>query len=233
MIAVIVPFSRAAMFAGAVTNFLRQEYPHKRLVVVQNGAGRGCVWPEGTVVLEGEEHPARARNTGIDWAEARGYPWVTMDDDDWYGREYLGEFAAAFSEGVQLAGKTRAYMQMPDGIYYNPKGVWFTGGAMGCARPGLRFPDVRLGEDAALHQLALQRGYRVRRLSDQQYIYRRDHCHPHAWSAPADVIMLRATPGDWAYLGTDPEVATRDPIPERVRAAPTDEEVFAAIGGLP
>jgi hypothetical protein len=154
-----------------------------------------------------------------------------MDDDDWYGPGYLAEFAAAFALGAQFAGKTRGTMTLQDGtIVRNQRGgACFAGAAMGSTVNDIRFPDQRIGEDHALHAIAIKRGLRCERLSDRHHLYRRDRPGPRAWEE-CETFVLRSLPGDWDILGRDPAVVTEEsPRVLGVRPEPTPDEIYAAL----
>lgn len=94
MISVVVPFSRPQFLHNVIDNFNRQTHQDKRLIVVENGAGTGCFGGLDCTILTSGCHHALARNEAIGWIRKHGGGWwAGMDDDDYYGPNYLAEIA--------------------------------------------------------------------------------------------------------------------------------------------
>lgn len=224
---VIIPYSRPEMIPNIIENFNKQKFFDKKLIIIENGPAINT-FPKniGAIILTSENHQSKARNVGINYLDNKE-PWVTMDDDDWYGEEYLKEFEEGFNDGYEVLGKSRRYVWLSDGIYCHKEGAkYFTGGAIGSIH-NINFPIINIGEDVVFHIEAEKNHFKTKLLSDKNYIYRRNHTHKHTWTA-TDNIVLRAMPGEWTYMGTDPDNLNPQYIKE-----PTNEEIFTAMMELP
>lgn len=125
MIYASIQLSRPEHVAAALANLDRQEHPH-RAIIVEGPDVRGA-WPRerGDLVLECDDRsPAAARNVALDHVSALGvertpegyvHPRLAwLDEDDWYGPQYLAEVAAALDEGA-IARRGTVHVQLSDG----------------------------------------------------------------------------------------------------------------------
>lgn len=97
---VVVPFSRPSFLRNVLSNFTRQTYQNKRLILVENGAAVGLVKNSPHVVLSSGAHQSLAKNEGIEWVRKNGGGWwTTFDDDDYYGPHYLQELSENLGNG--------------------------------------------------------------------------------------------------------------------------------------
>jgi glycosyltransferase involved in cell wall biosynthesis len=93
---VAIPFSRPACAASVALTLARQTV-HADAVVVENGPALGA-YP-GATIVSGPSAGA-ARNAAIDYARAGGYDWIVfLDDDDYYGPEYVRQCVALAASG--------------------------------------------------------------------------------------------------------------------------------------
>lgn len=116
VIAVVVPFSRPKFSTNVLENFGRQSFKDKTLIVVENGRGSGT-FPEGTgaMLVSSEAHRSHARNMGILTAKSLGIDyWAIMEDDDYYGPDYLQEVWDERGKG-DVTGKASWYQRYPSG----------------------------------------------------------------------------------------------------------------------
>jgi len=117
MINIIVPFSRPQFLDNVTDNFKRQNYPDKKLIVVENGEGIGFFANTGCTVLSSGCHHALAKNEAITWIKRNGGGWwVTMDDDDYYGPNYVTEVVENISN-ADVLGKSDRFFKDEDNLY--------------------------------------------------------------------------------------------------------------------
>lgn len=116
MIGVVVPFSRPKFRDNVLKNFGRQIHQEKILIVVENGRGMG-VFNSG-IVVRSDPDRSSARNVGIQTCRDMGISyWAIMEDDDWYGSEYLSEVWEA-RNAATITGKWSYYQQDPEQTPY-------------------------------------------------------------------------------------------------------------------
>ncbi len=116
MIGVIVPFTRPKFAENVLANFGRQTFQDKVLVIVENGRGLGT-FNAGTIVRSDPDRSS-ARNAGIQKVREMGIGyWAIMEDDDWYGPDYLQEVWDA-RDKADVTGKWCYQIQRPDGELY-------------------------------------------------------------------------------------------------------------------
>jgi hypothetical protein len=122
MIAVVVPFTRPKFVANVIENFQRQNFKEKVLIVVENGPGVGGfprIKTVPAIVTVSDHHRAHARNQGIKTAKTAGIGyWAIMEDDDWYGPQYLQEVWEHRHNG-HITGKGSYLLQGPDQSLWN------------------------------------------------------------------------------------------------------------------
>ena len=91
---VIVPLSRPRQLGFVHWQYERLRYQNKGLVIVESKHGRGACEDMGLVpslLIQSDGSAGQCKNLALDMLEdvgASGY-WVTMDDDDFYGADYL------------------------------------------------------------------------------------------------------------------------------------------------
>jgi hypothetical protein len=106
---VVVPLSRPEMLPRVRENLSRQRF-RARVCVVENGAAVGVCEAQGFVpdaLLSSETHQSAARNEALFFLREK-HPdayWVSMDDDDYYGAEYVAEHAGLAKRG-RMVGKS-------------------------------------------------------------------------------------------------------------------------------
>lgn len=198
---VVVPFSRPENLTRVVENFARQKFPFKKLVLVANGRARKQLeagafdvpWAE---VFTCEAHQSAAKNTALAEIRKRGGGFtVVMDDDDWYGPQYLTE-ACGYARTFDVIGKRRHFVSVDGQLWLcsreqrNRVGDdWLTGGTIACwAEDAPEYPLVKWGEDVGFCLAALRRGMKVRSTDLYHYVYRRDSTTDHAWQISAEEL---------------------------------------------
>ena len=139
-ISVVMPTCRPELISGALSSFEKQAYPNKELVIVMNwqGADAGAVPVMGNVKalsVPFENPAAVCLNFGIE--HASGKYCVRMDDDDFYGENFLADIALSLrAVDAVVFGKPPAYICFEsDGSVYSRAAAW---------------PDVVLGRGEIL-----------------------------------------------------------------------------------
>lgn len=118
--AIVVPLGRDnAQYV--LRNYQRQRVKIP-IVVVENGAGVGSCARAGfrpTLTLTSDQHQSAAKNVGLAEMRERGAThWLSWDDDDWYGPEYVAEALAAFGAGHEVIGKAAHFVKLANNCTY-------------------------------------------------------------------------------------------------------------------
>lgn len=193
---VVVPFSRPSMMQNVIQNFERQQYPNKRLVLVENGLGLGACRRfnySPDLVLSSEPHQSAAKNAALETLiKIRAGHWATMDDDDYYGPSYLEGIADGFHRGYEVVGKSSIFLRYADGrMHFLQQGgelkeVGMVNGptisSVVCSDMP-RFPLVEWGEDNEWVRLAREKhGWRVWAANCHSFCWcRRGPAHGHTY----------------------------------------------------
>lgn len=184
-------FNRRAFIPLTLACFRSQTYPHKELVVVDDGLD-----PVADLLAELRDVrylrvPRRMtigakRNLGC--REARGDIIAQWDDDDWYAPDRLArQVAPILSGAADITGLANRFMlEMPIGRFWAPADDlhrrMFVGDVHGgtlvyrksMLAEGIRYPEIDLAEDASLIQQATRRHKRLVRLENAElFVYLR------------------------------------------------------------
>jgi glycosyltransferase involved in cell wall biosynthesis len=193
---VIVPFSRPQNIVNVLNNFHRQTYYNKKLIIVENGEATGRSYGADKT-LTSNNHQAIAKNTAIDYLKSIGESiWVTFDDDDFYGSEYLTEVVGNIDK-AEVIGKHSIFIRHDDDLYFIdglPQHDFTTtlNGPTICSRTeyNLYFPDTgKWGEDNGLCEEALLRGYRLYSTSQYNFCYYRGDKKDHTYKASINQMI--------------------------------------------
>ncbi len=192
---VVVPFSRPERYHDMLGNFLRQRFPGKKLLVVENGRSENSGLPHayGSHWITSGPHQSLAKNEAIAFIKKQGGGFfATMDDDDWYGPGYLDELAG-YAKSYDALGKRRHFVSLGDDLsdphdsppqlllcnrrYADSEdAAWLTGGTIsGWAETAAEYPMMKEAEDLAWCDRMHQQGARLRGLSIYHYLYRRSY----------------------------------------------------------
>jgi len=185
----MVPSHRPGMTGNVLANFRRQTYKNKRLLVVENGDALGVYerewpFPEVRIIKSQATSASGARNAGLNWLRLfhPGAFVVTMDDDDYYGPEYLSEHAL-HARPWRINGKRWGWVSFDSGVVYfgngwtpGPARGLLLGGTMGFfEHPELRFDEsVLCGEDSVFCREANSLGMSTNLLTAQHYCLSRE-----------------------------------------------------------
>jgi glycosyltransferase involved in cell wall biosynthesis len=184
LVSCIMPTAdRRAFVPLGVRGFLAQDWPHRELVIVDDGRD-----PIGDLVagLPGVRYLRLAQRASIGakrnlaCAEARGELIAHWDDDDWYAPSRLSVQAAPIVAGcADITGlENRFILQLPAGEFWTTRRELrqrmfagdVIGGTMMYRRAlftgGLRYPEASIAEDAAFLREAVRRGHRLAQLDN-------------------------------------------------------------------
>lgn len=188
---VVVPLSRPAMLHNVLSNFLRQRYYNKRLILVENGPAVGVCAREGVcpdLLLRSESHQSFAKNAALEELRKTGGFWTTFDDDDYYGPGYLEELVEC-SDKATIVGKLSHFMLTTEDtlrLYLSPQEsqlVSFVHGPTisAWAEDSIDFRNTgRWGEDNDwIHRMVLE-GALVYATSHFNFVFQRG-THQHTW----------------------------------------------------
>jgi glycosyltransferase involved in cell wall biosynthesis len=184
LISCIMPtYNRRALAALALQSFLSQDYPHRELIVVDDGEDAiGDLFSNASGVkyfrLPARRPLGAKRNFACQ--QAGGEIIAQWDDDDWYAPERLSYQAGPILMGqADLTGLENACVLEPAHARFwttrrDLHEQMFVGNVHGgtlvfrtqLLREGLAYPEINLAEDAGLLRSALNRGKRLQRLSN-------------------------------------------------------------------
>lgn len=201
LISCIMPtFNRRPFLPLALESFLAQDYPKKELLLVDDGSDAVSDLAQGLETVRYVRLPRRhsigaKRNLACE--AARGSIVAHWDDDDWYGPSRLRLQVASIVAGeADLTGLEDAYeFDLDEGRFWRPKPFLHRrmyegdvhGGTLTYRKSlfeeGCRYPAANLAEDAAFLRQVVNRGRRVRRLSN-----------------PGCFVYMRHGSNSWRYL---------------------------------
>jgi glycosyltransferase involved in cell wall biosynthesis len=152
---------RHAFVAQAIAHFLRQDYAHKELIIVDDGVHPVADLVHAHPAIHYLRLPHRAsigakRNLACE--RANGDLIVHWDDDDWMAPDWISSQVRSLRQsGADLVGLDRILFYAPAlrrawQYVYDGARPWVCGGTM-CYRRDFwqrnRFPDIDVGEDNA------------------------------------------------------------------------------------
>ena len=179
-VSVVIATCRPDNVKFAIENYRKQVYAEKELLLVLNNAIFDVESIEAQakdlnnvriVQVDGRVTLGESLNRGVE--EASGYYIAKMDDDDYYGENYLSDMmlAADFS-GAEILGKGTYFVHMKASNVTALRSVAsqheFTDFVAGATLTGqrevlreIRFPDCTRGEDSSLLAQASKAGCRI------------------------------------------------------------------------
>ena len=179
-VSVVIATCRPDNVKFAIENYRKQVYAEKELLLVLNNAIFDVESIEAQakdlnnvriVQVDGRVTLGESLNRGVE--EASGYYIAKMDDDDYYGENYLSDMmlAADFS-GAEILGKGTYFVHMKASNVTALRSVAsqheFTDFVAGATLTGqrevlreIRFPDCTRGEDSSLLATASKAGCRI------------------------------------------------------------------------
>lgn len=175
-----------------LANYERQEYPHRQLIIVENGKGigatKGICLPSGTIVLTSESGPSQPMNVALKFLKERKRykDWFCKcDSDDYYGPQYLKQISKASKQGDYI-GRKSLYIKTTDNhLWYAESNSAHTfHGPTIAARVGssVQFPLVNgWGEDAEWCMKMYNSGKSPVTIPAEGMCYQRWHGYNHTW----------------------------------------------------
>lgn len=211
MITVIVCTNRQAFLPKIIENFERQTLEEKELIIVVNSTFSkvdGIGYPY--IQIPKEVSLGACLNQGTRLAK---YDYVTkMDDDDYYGPNYLNEvYEALVLTDADVVGKSSFYIYFKSKEelrLYNPnyENQWiinngpfkssdFLSGATLAFKKKIlnrvSFPDVNVGEDSGFQRQCYESGLKMYSLSKEHYVYLRYNAPLHHHSDASETLLRR------------------------------------------
>ncbi|NHC40736.1 glycosyltransferase [Bacillus sp. MM2020_1] len=202
MISVIACTNRQDFVPNIIENFKRQTLVEKELIIIVNSSVMAVDFAEHKILRFPEGVSlGTCLNQGVSEAH---YDFVTkMDDDDYYGHDYLREvYGTLVQTDADVVGKSSFYIYFKKNHelrLYNPnrenrwivnngpyKSSYFLSGATLAFKKKIhdkiRFPDVNVGEDSGFQRLCFENGLKMYSLSKEHYAYIRynDPRHHHS-----------------------------------------------------
>jgi glycosyltransferase involved in cell wall biosynthesis len=184
LVSCIMPTSNRPEFVSlAMEKFAAQDYPHKELIVVDDGPRPVSALAEGR---QGVRYHRLERDDltvgekrNIACAMSTGEVICTWDDDDWYSPERVRCQALPIFYGeADMTGLRCDHLiclpsaevwAVTDALHRHMFESDIAGGTITFRRDVLeraRFPHINLAEDAALIRTARARGFRLKRIAD-------------------------------------------------------------------
>ncbi|RHW43576.1 glycosyltransferase family 2 protein [Neobacillus notoginsengisoli] len=213
MISVVVCTNREAFIPNILENFSRQTFEEKELIVILNSSLINASAPDLNVrfvTLPETMSLGECLNQGVKLAT---YDYVAkMDDDDFYGADYLEEaYEGLLATNADLVGKSTFYIYFQKNHelrLYNAnwekrwipktekyKTNYFMSGATLVFRKevmaNILFPHVNVGEDSHFQQVCFRQGLKMFSLSKSHYAYIRYPSPRHHHSDVKEHLLRR------------------------------------------
>lgn len=180
-----------------LANFWRQSHRNKRLLVVENGDSLGA-YDGDPWRLQAKGNIGQLRNAALEFVRSFDGEAIVcwMDDDDWYGQDYVTEHASLATEGVAWV-KAGGWYSFDSGLFWlrppcregAPCPIAY-GSTIGClvgCHPW--FLEVACGEETGL---SARGGVHVLRSSTRNFVYNRSGDPlSHTWKASQRKILQR------------------------------------------
>ena len=232
----MVTADRVKLARRAVRCFMRQVYPCKELVVVDDGSQdysqllRDIPASDVTYVKIPRKNDAvlgTLRNMALE--HATGEYLVQWDDDDWYHSDRISIQAACLDEGFDACCLSASLMHLDNKefifhpyIGYLPDGV--PGSIMHRRNDLIRYPEFRRAEDTLYLQQWMD--YRYKKLPDEHAgLFIRCFHGKNTWEEDHFIRRIRNSPKSWLqflyhkYLRGDLSGHPRFKLNPRVRSA--------------
>lgn len=187
LVSCIMPTRNRPEFAAlAIEKFRAQDYPHKELIVLDDGAVPVSGWADADPSVryvhmnrEDRAHVTVGEKRAIACRMAKGEIISVWDDDDWYTPERLRcqvlpiVYGEADMTGLRcdhlLCFPSGEVWQVNDEVHRCMFESDVAGGTITFRREVLdyaHFPPIELAEDAALIRMARARGWRLKRIAN-------------------------------------------------------------------
>ncbi|WP_347550663.1 glycosyltransferase family A protein [Pseudalkalibacillus hwajinpoensis] len=221
MISVITCTNREKSLTNILSNYDKQHYKHKELVIIINNnsidlnewKSKSQKYKNVTILREDENQSlGKCLNKGIQ--HASGYFIAKFDDDDYYSSHYLSESLKALQNAkVNVVGKTSIYMFFESeklltifnpykfaGSMSNSEEVYnnaiLMGGTLFVKKSvfhNIGFRDTSVGEDAAFCEDCKLNGIKIFSSTIKGYVYIRKEENSHSWKMKNDKLKKFCT----------------------------------------
>jgi glycosyltransferase involved in cell wall biosynthesis len=184
LVSCIMPtYNRRQFIPQALQHFIRQDYPNRELIIVDDGRDAIGDLANGLPNVRYLRLSSRASigaKRNLACQHAQGQLIAHWDDDDWYSSDRLRyQVAPILADKADITGLENAFvLELPAGEFWKTNSQLhqqlFIGNVHGgtlvyrkeLLEQGLRYPEINLAEDAHLLYYALKRGKRLLRLSN-------------------------------------------------------------------
>jgi glycosyltransferase involved in cell wall biosynthesis len=208
LVSCIMPTNNRRHFVPqAIRYFLRQDYPNRELIIVDDGTDPvSDIVPDDSRIryirLRRKAEIGEKRNLACEKSE--GEIIILWDDDDWYADHRISLQVRPLVEGeADLTGfsyctlfclPTHAFWACTDQLDEKMFFEGVVGGTLAFRKrfwqQGLRFPNASLGEDAQLLKRLLNKGARLEKLrNDGVFVYVRHQGN--SWKFAEGEYLLR------------------------------------------
>jgi GT2 family glycosyltransferase len=207
--------------SNVINNFIRQTYPSKRLMIIFNSSDIKKEDIEDKLFLNGivnaivkiipDESLGYCLNESIKEIPEEYKIWCKMDDDDFYGKNYLTtNLKAMLRSKADIIGRRDMYIYVPElkKLYLKYKKVnnkfvdWVQGASLFLNKivfNKVLFPDRKRGSDTQFLLSCKNNGFKIFASTINDFIViRRLNNHNHTW-----VIDLNKYLNDCVYLPTN------------------------------
>lgn len=200
-------YNRCHFVPQAINYFLRQDYPNRELIIVDDGSTPvNDLIPDdpriSLIQLARKTATGTKRNMACE--QATGDMIMLWDDDDWYADSRIthqiqplldgNADVTGFSNCLLLCLPTREFWVCRRHLHEKMFFAGIIGGTLAFRkkfwRQGARFPNTSLGEDAQLLKILLKKGARIQKLTNKDiFIYIRHHSN--SWKFMAGSFIDR------------------------------------------
>ena len=195
------------LLPNIINNFIRQSYPYKKLIIIFNSDDVkkeviiDKLYSNGitdcSVYILPEESLGNCLNYSISKIPETFKIWSKMDDDDYYGTNYLmTNLEAMFFSKADIVGRRDMYIYVPEwkNLYFKPNGgnnifvPWVQGASLFVKKyifDEVMFPDKNNGEDVEFGHAVRNKGFQtfaapvndfivIRRLNNKKHTWKID-----------------------------------------------------------
>jgi glycosyltransferase involved in cell wall biosynthesis len=187
--------NRRAFLSQAIQYFKRQSYPHRELIIVDDGSEKVCdLIPSDFSIryihLPEVKSIGAKRNRACEIA--KGEIIILWDDDDWYSHDRIAYQAAPLvADTADISGldnslfyclPTRQFWRATSELHARMFYQGIVGGTLAFRKSlwdkGQRFPDISEREDSGFLEAAIGKGARLERLfNDGVFVYVRHNAN--------------------------------------------------------
>ena len=207
-VSVVTITNRTQFFDKLFSNFNQQTHPNKNLILVLHGDEadwksklKGFELPKDTKVLNAPSDWTLGKCTALGFDNANGDFIAKMDDDDWYGPNYLADGIMPFSyTDAMLVGKNSVYLyhQGHNKLFLKNPGksyryIPFVYGPTFIFRKKaleiLSFADKQTGEDTDILRQAKENNLMIYSTDPFNFVMNRRNDGTHTWQVEDEELL--------------------------------------------